>query len=241
MNLPIIQGIIRRRMLVNYRVEPEIIQRQLPQKFRPKLYDGFAFAGICLIRLERIRPKGLPSFLGINSENAAHRIAVLWDDENGNVQEGVYIPRRDTDSRLNQIAGGRLFPGEHHAAKFRVKDGSDGIDFSMRSDDGQTSVTLRGVTGENLPDHSKFRNLAEASEFFERGSLGYSAKKGGEYLDGLRLKTFSWKVKPLDVTHVASSYFVDQLKFPQGTIAFDCALIMRDIEHEWISEKNLPI
>ncbi|HEY2329337.1 MAG TPA: DUF2071 domain-containing protein [Verrucomicrobiae bacterium] len=77
MRLPKIHGIIRRRMLVNFRVDPEIIQRQLPKRFRPKLHNGFAIAGICLIRLEQIRPKYFPSFLGVSSENAAHRIAVL--------------------------------------------------------------------------------------------------------------------------------------------------------------------
>jgi hypothetical protein len=37
----------------------------------------------------------VPSPFGINSENAAHRIAVTWEDEGG-VHDAVYIPRRDT-------------------------------------------------------------------------------------------------------------------------------------------------
>ena len=41
-----------------------------------------AIVGICLIRLKDIKPKGLPAFVGINSENGAHRIVVEWD-ENG--------------------------------------------------------------------------------------------------------------------------------------------------------------
>ena len=83
MKLPIIQGLIRRRILVNFRVDPAIIQRQLPSRFRPKLHAGSAIAGICLIRLEQIRPKHLPGVLGHSSENAAHRIAVLWDNDRG--------------------------------------------------------------------------------------------------------------------------------------------------------------
>ena len=107
LKLPVINGLIRRRLLVNYRVAPKVIQPLLPEKFRPKVHEGFAIAGICLIRLEQIRVKGLPAFTGISSENAAHRIAVTWEDEGGKTQEGVYIPRRDTDSMLNQLAGGR--------------------------------------------------------------------------------------------------------------------------------------
>ena len=59
MKLPKVHGVIGRRLLVNFRVEPGVIQRQLPAPFRPKLYDGHAVAGICLIRLEDIRPETL--------------------------------------------------------------------------------------------------------------------------------------------------------------------------------------
>src|SRR5437868_10649871 len=114
MRLPKIQGVIRRRILVNYRVDPDVIQRLLPERFKPKLHAGSAVAGICLIRLEQIRPRTMPAILGISSENAAHRIAVTWTDDSGAVREGVFIPRRDTGSRLNHLLGGRLFPDEHH-------------------------------------------------------------------------------------------------------------------------------
>src|SRR5215210_1347128 len=127
MRLPIIQGIIRRRILVNFRVEAEVAARQLPARFRPKLKDGYAVAGICLIRLEHIRPRRLPASLGLNSENAAHRIAVLWEDEEQLTREGVFIPRRDSTSLVGQLAGGRLFPGEQHSAHFTVEEKMDEI------------------------------------------------------------------------------------------------------------------
>src|SRR5579863_426820 len=80
MRIPRITGLIKRRFLVNYRVEPAVIQTLLPDPLRPKLHEGHAVAGICLIRLEEVRPTGLPAFLGMASENAAHRIAVEWRD-----------------------------------------------------------------------------------------------------------------------------------------------------------------
>ena len=109
MKLPAVEGLIRRRVLVNYRVDPQVVARLLPEGFRPKLHAGHAIAGICLIRLEEVRPRFLPAWTGIASENAAHRIAVLWD-EDGETREGVFIPRRDTGSLPNYLAGGRLFP-----------------------------------------------------------------------------------------------------------------------------------
>ncbi|MDB6023631.1 MAG: hypothetical protein JWQ04_3488 [Pedosphaera sp.] len=239
MKLSNISGIIRRRILVNYRVVPEVIQPLLPPKFRPKLHGDFAIAGICLIRLEQVRPKGIPGFLGTSSENAAHRIAVVWNDEQGKPQEGVFVPRRDTDSRLNQMAGGRLFPGEQHAAKFKVTDDGDRIDLEMNSQDESVTIQVRGRKSDKLNPESGFKNAAAASAFFEPGALGYSATQKGDKLEGVRLQITQWKVEPLQVEHLHTSFFADKAKFPSGSVFFDCALVMRDIEHEWRSEADL--
>ena len=97
MQLPAIQGIIDRRILVNYRIDADVLAAVLPPPFKPILIGGFGIGGICLIRLKHVRPKFLPIEVGIRSENAAHRIAVEWVD-GGTRHEGVYIPRRDTSS-----------------------------------------------------------------------------------------------------------------------------------------------
>ena len=64
MQIPVLRGIIDRRILVNYRVDPEVLEKLLPQPFRPKLINGVGMAGICLIRLKQIRPRFLPLVLG---------------------------------------------------------------------------------------------------------------------------------------------------------------------------------
>ena len=194
--------------------------------------------GICLIRLEQIRPAGLPGLIGLSSENAAHRIAVEWTDA-GSHREGVFIPRRDTGALLNRIAGGRIFPGEHHAARFCVVDSHGHIELSMKSLDGLVSV--REVSNEHdaLLETSCFRSLPEASAFFEAGSLGYSVTREDIKLDGLRLRTLEWRVGAFAVTDVFSSYFADRHRFPKGLIEFDHALVMRDLPHEWREADDL--
>lgn len=238
MRLPTLEGVIRRRLLVNYRVDPDIIARQLPAPFRPKLQRGTAVAGICLIRLEHIHPTVLPIHVGFASENAAHRVAVLWNDADGD-HEGVFIPRRDTSSWLNHVAGGRLFPGEHHRATFAITALDDSIDLFMRSHDGAVTVKLRGRAAKALPSDSAFATVLEASNFFEPGSLGYSVTREPHKLHGVRLETQQWLVEPLQIDEVASSYFDDGDRFPAGTVRFDSALIMRDIPHRWHAADEL--
>lgn len=241
MKIPTLQGIIKRRILVNYRAEPSVIQKVLPKGFRPKLYKEKAIAGICLIRLEHIRPKFMPEFVGIKSENAAHRIAVLWEDETGETREGVYIPRRDTNSFINSTVGGKLFPGEHHKANFEVKENENKIIFLMQSKDATASVKLAGTIAGNLSESSVFSSLNEASKFFEKGSLGYSATKDGADLDGISLEIKDWKVEALDLDFVESSFYDDETIFPKGSIEFDHALIMQNIAHEWHSAPSFDL
>jgi hypothetical protein len=238
MQIPVIRGVIDRRLLVNYRVDPGVLAPLLPAPFRPKLIRGYGMVGICLIRLKRVRPTFLPSWLGISSENAAHRTAVEWDD-GGTVREGVYVRRRDTSSRLNALAGGRLFPGIHHHAMFTVAETAARIDVALRSDDGVTTLSVRGHRADALPASSVFRSLEEASAFFRAGSLGYSATPDPSRFQGLELRCLKWEVEPLAVEEVRSSFFDDEALFPPGSITFDCALLMRGIDHEWHGKPDL--
>jgi hypothetical protein len=240
MKIPVIRGVIDRRILVNYRVDPEVLTRILPKPFQPKVVNGAGIAGVCLIRLKHIRPTFAPSFLGISSENAAHRIAVQWE-QGGEQHEGVFIPRRDTSSRLNSLVGGTLFPGEHHHAKFQVNEQDGHYRIVVDSDDRNTHLAVEGRFASELPKTSVFGSLREASEFFERGSLGYSVTARPGEFDGLELRSFNWQVHPLAVEKVESSFFEDPVLFPVDSVHFDCALLMQGINHEWHGRESLCV
>jgi hypothetical protein len=93
----------------------------------------------------------------------------------------------------------------------------------------------------HLREHSSslFQSLEEASAFFEAGSLGYSATPDPTRFQGLQLHCFNWRVAPLEVEEVRSSFFEDEALFPSGSIEFDSALLMRGIEHEWLGKSDL--
>lgn len=234
MKIPKIHGYIDRRILINFTVDPKVVEKIIPFPFRPKTYKDKAIVGICLIRLKNIKPKGFPDFVGINSENGAHRIAVEWD-ENGELKSGVYIPRRDTSLRLNTFVGGRLFPGKSYYAKFNVKENNGNYHIAFKSSD-DTEISIDASETKLFNSKSIFETLDNASDFFENGDLGYSPNKAK--FDGLRLKAYKWEVSPLEVSNVTSSFFENEEIFPKGSVTFDNALLMKNIEHEWESEKD---
>ena len=108
MRPPSMSSVIERRLLVNYRVDPEVAAKllaplQLPAPLRPQLVNGWAVAGICLIRLGRLRPSRLPGWAGMRTENAAHRIAVEWDSTGGRGAPSGAEDWCDLHERMNFI------------------------------------------------------------------------------------------------------------------------------------------
>lgn len=232
MRQPRLSSVVERRLLVNYRVAPDAAARLLPAPLRPQLVHDYAVAGICLLRLGSVRPTWAPKAFGLRSENAAHRIAVEWDGPDG-VETGVYIPRRDTASRLNAWAGGRVFPGEHGRADFEVHETPSQVHVALATWDGDTRVDVTVELSDELRDSELFTDLVEASRFFQGGAKGFSATRSGRHLDGMELHTDAWQVEACRVRSAASSFFDDPDRFPPGSATLDCALVMRNVPASW--------
>lgn len=225
-----VTGNIDHRILLNYRIDPDIASRNLPDNLEPKVINGYAIGGICQVSLSGMRPKGLPSLFGTRSHNAAHRIAVSSQGS-----EGVYVPRRDTSSWANVLAGGRLFAGTYHHAKFNIEQSANHFRVEIKDDNHQKLMFIDAQLSDEISSTSVFDSIDEISQFFLNGQIGWSARPNDTALDAIELKTENWNMHGLAVTDEFSSFFTDTSKFPQGSAEFDSALIMRNINHSWIS------
>lgn len=238
MRAPTVEATIQRRLLVNYRVEPDALAAVVPPPFRPVLIGGYGVAGICLIRIGGIRPAGFPARVGMTSENAAHRVAVEWDTRDGPVT-GVYIPRRDTSSRLTVALGGRAFPGWHHRADFEVDEGDGSYRVEMTSRDGGAWVVVAAHRADEVMAGSVFGSVEAASAFFRCAPVGYAATPAAGVFDGVRLTADDWVIAPLHLDEVGSSYFDDRAQFSSGAAVVDSAFVMADLATTWRPEPKL--
>jgi hypothetical protein len=173
MYVPELQGVIARRLLLNYRVSPEVLERLLPAPFRPKLYRGYGIAGVCLIRFRQLRPRGLPAVCGFSSENAAFRVAVCWR-ENGRDRDGVFIWKRLTNSRCNAWLGGWLFPTVLRYARFRVSETSSRLTISV-SESGDEDLRVVAERVPTVGGKFGFRTFTGSRGVFLAGSDGIFA------------------------------------------------------------------
>jgi hypothetical protein len=234
MELPVLNGIIDRRILINYRVRPDVVKALLPPHLEPLIINGYASAGICLLRLKNIGIKHSPSFLRITSENAAHRFLVKYMDS-GKEVHGVYIPRRDTDSKLNVLLAGKMFSWPHYPAKFEIQESDDNYAVKVESDDHNTSLQVQTTLTTLFPIDSMFDSLEHASSCFHNCTMGISPSTMPKRFKKIKLKTKTWEVKPLQVHAIRSSFYGNTSLFPTGSIEFDNAMLMKGIEHEWHS------
>ncbi len=229
-----VTGVIDHRILLNFRIDPEVMQRNLPPEFTPKLVKGYAIGGICQVSLSNMRAKGMPSLIGTNSHNAAHRIAV-----NTSRGDGVYVTRRDTNSWINTLSSGRLFPGAYSKASFEVTVSGDTYSVTVKDRDNNLIMSIEAEVVDELPEGSIFATTQEVSDFFLTGNIGWSAKEKGDEYDVIELQTNEWNMKPLLVKKSYSAYFSDESQFPEGTVKFDCGMIMKSLKHSWVTRKNL--
>ncbi len=236
--LDTIHGLIDRRVLINFQIDQSVLAKVLPVGFRPKLYHGSAIGGVCMIRFKELRPRRVPAWLGLRSENAAHRFAVQWE-EDGQTREGVFIPRRDTNSWFNRSFGGRVFPGIFHRSSFDVFESNEHVRVTIREPDGTTAVDFQGAVSDRIPPSSIFPSVEAAAGFFSLGATGYSATRQDGRYHGMELKSLDWSIQPMRTEQVYSRVLHDDAVFPNGSVEFDCALLMRNIKHEWHSRPDL--
>jgi len=229
-----IDCLIERRLLVSYRIDPERAARLVPWPFRPQVVSGHAIGGVCFIRMSALRPARLPRATGLTTENAAHRFAVEWDDEHGS-HTGVYIPRRDTSSRITAALGNSIFPGAYHLASFSVTESADVIRIGVHSRDRTMTLSVTAASATAL-DSSLFASLDEATDFFRRGAAGFSPSAANSCLDAVHLHSTNWAARPMAIAAMNSSLFDNASTFPPGTCALDSAMLMANITARWSTE-----
>jgi hypothetical protein len=230
---PSINGVIERRLLVNYRADRDALARLVPDSFRVvEINEGEGIGGICLMRIRDARPDPLPSALGVTSENATHRIAVEWD-EDGGTHRGVYTPCRQTSLSLAAVVSGSIVPGEQRRADFDVNERKDEYEVCVECD--TEYVRIEAELSDQISGHSVFETVDDASEFFKGERVGYGPS--GNEIEGLEFcfAESDWEMEPLEIREARSSFF-EKL---DGS-SFDSAFVTHDMDHKLRAPLSAP-
>jgi hypothetical protein len=223
-----VRGVIERRLLIAYRLDPDVAQGLLPLPFRPRLINGYAVAAVVLARLARLRPAGLPTTLGLTRECAAHALAVEWRTGH-TLHTGAYVLHRDSAA----ADGPRLAPRLRRAAQFTVDERTDGLQITYRSADRSTQVNVDVSLAAGLTGSALFPDLRAAARFFEPDGEGVATGAWVPRRRGLRLTATDGALSAANVRIATSSILADPVVFPPGSLHLDSALLLRDVAVAW--------
>jgi hypothetical protein len=231
-----VRTVIDRRFLLTVRMDPRAVQRLLPGGLRPRLVDGSAVGGICFLRLRDLHPAGL-AVPGVITENVAHRFAIMRDDTEDS-EPGVYVPRRDTSSRVAALLGGRLIEGELSRAKFEVHDTGSRLCINVVGRCGlEIQVSAHATVASTS---SLFRTVEEESHFYQDASIAYSPNRRRRVIEAVELESERWTGTPMQVEHFCSSVFEDVEIFPRGSWSLDSAMLVRNVRAQWSPATLVP-
>jgi hypothetical protein len=221
MNSGEVTGIISKCIQVNYRIVPELVSPLIPKNLSLRTHGGFAIAGVCIVQFKKVRAMGRMEILGTNYEACAHRIAVMWKDAQGQLQQGTHIIHRHASSQMKGLGGGWIFSEETALASFE-NDEADPHSVKMKSKDGKVAFSFYGKPSTELSLKSGFNFPDEISTFYSAGHLG-------------KVNPGPWRFEPMEFENTTSTVF----NFAEDSCFLDSALIARDTRHIWKSEQDL--
>jgi hypothetical protein len=99
------------------------------------------------------------------------------------LRPGVFVWRRETDQRLVELLGGRLFPGVHYRARFQVSEDEDRLAMTVTSEDSKADVCFSAKASGQWQQTPTFDTFDEVSEFFRKGDCGFSCSLRGNQLE----------------------------------------------------------
>ena len=213
-----VRGVIERRLIVIYRLDPKVAKELLPPPWQARLIGGYAVAGIALAHLGRLRPAGLPPVAGLARESVTHGIAVEWESSRS-LHNGVFVTHHDSAA----AGRGRL----RRASRFTVDERTDGLRVTYTGRDRTVRVDVDVSLVASLEGSALFPDVRAAMRFLELDSSGGAA--WGPPRKGLRLSAADRSIGAARVLSATSTVFANTSVFPPGSVHLDSALLMRDL------------
>ena len=214
-----VRGVIERRLLVIYRLDPKVAKEVLPPPWQARLIGGYAVAGIALAHLGRLRPAGLPPVAGLARESVTHGIAVEWESSRS-LHTGVFVTHHDS---AGAGRGRRLC----RASRFTVDERTDGLRVAYTGRDRTVRVDIDVDLVASLAGSALFADVYAATRFLQLDGAGGAA--WAPPAKAIRLCAGDRSVGAARVLSTSSTVFADTSVFPPGSVHLDSALLMRDL------------
>ena len=159
--------------LVNYAMEPSLLQSLLPYPIQPNIYNGEAFLSVVVSELEDMRPTFIPKGLGFNFNQIVYRAIVTCNNE-----RGVHFLRSDANNKVMCLTGNlfSFFHFNYARIESTLNDGHHRINVLTKNKEADIVANYDLCkANKEMPKYSVFSSLEDAKEFFVELYAAFSA------------------------------------------------------------------
>jgi Uncharacterized conserved protein (COG2071) len=207
-----VEAFFRWSLVVTYALPPRALSPLLPRGLTLDTYgegpEECAFLAIALVQTERLRPKGLPAFVGRDFFLSGYRIFARFPRPGRPTLRGLRILRSDTDRRM-MVHLGNLFThyGYRHARVATMRSGNQ-IEVDVRTPSGEADFHVRADLSKTttLPERSPFRSMADARRFAGPLPHTFDADVDPTRMLIVRGVRAHWDPRPVRILAHASSF-----------------------------------
>lgn len=231
-----VEAFFESSLVLTFAVPKEQLQSLIPECLELDTFkDKYAFVAIAMVKTKKLRPKGLPEFMGNDFFLIGYRIFVRYTTLKGKRLRGLYIIKSETDKRKMAFMGNIFTHYNYTTTDINQTIKNDVNEIVSINSNFKIEIENTEIEIINLPKNSPFENWKEARRF--AGPLPFTFtynKENKEVLiiEGVRK---NWKPKPVKVIDYDIA-FLKSLKLKNIVLAN--AFIIKNIPYYWKKGKK---
>jgi hypothetical protein len=223
-----VEAFFDRSIVLAYAFPAALLRDRLPSRLSLDTYrEEHAFVAVAAVQTRRLRPKGLPGWLGRDFLLVGYRIFARYESRSGRRLRGLYILGSETNKRSMAIVGNLLTRYRYAATDVALTE--EGSLTTVSSADSGLLVRVDRSETESLPAGTPFENLAEARKFAGPLPFTFSVEEGSDtvvIVEGVRT---NWTPRPVRVVEHRVP-FVEALG--EGAVLAN-AFMVEDVAYWW--------
>jgi uncharacterized protein YqjF (DUF2071 family) len=187
-----VKTVFRRCFLANFAVDPEVLVRELPPHLDLEVHRGRAYLSVVIAEMDKLRPAGIPRFLGFTYDQIVYRVVVSFRGE-----RGVHFLRSDADSPLMCFVGNLISIFRFHRADIAFSTESDRakLDVTTRHSEADIEATYDlARAGQTMPSTSSFGDLAAAQAWLVELFAAFDFDERRQAMNIVRIHRGEWNI-----------------------------------------------
>ncbi len=235
--------------LMSFATPADSVKHLIPDGLELMTRGDRAFWNVVSCRVDHMRPKSLPTAVGVSYHHVAYRLLVQAMTDRAELVQGLYFVRSDADAALLGTVGNRTTDFKFHPAAITLDAAPDRYQAVVTTADGagDASFELGATAPAAGPRHpqSCFATHLDAHEWLTYRPLGLSVATR-RTASRLRLAEVhrdhtAWRETVVQLTGFRSAVFEILNQTPERGLMPEHATRVADMDYEWRLGKTMPL